>query len=63
MSIYKPFNPVVEAQTIPIEVAIRLERNKLFDLEFETGEKQSDAYLVYLQNERQRGITKVVVNF
>ena len=63
MSIYKSFKPIVPAKTIPIEVAIRLERNKLFDLEFETGETQSDAYLVYLKNERKRGITNIVVNF
>ena len=60
---YKPFKPLVEAQTIPIEVAIRLERNKLFDIEFETGEKQSDVLLQYMQDERARGITDWLVNF
>ena len=60
---YKPFKPLVEAKTIPIEVAIRLERNKLFDIEFETGEKQSDVLLQYMQDERARGITDWLVNF
>jgi len=60
---YKPFKPIVEAETIPIEVAIRLERNRLFDIEFETGEKQSDVMLQYMYDERARGITDWLVNF
>ena len=60
---YKPFKPLVEAKTIPIEVAIRLERNRIFDIEFETGEPQSDGLLQYMQDERARGITDWLVNF
>lgn len=48
-------NPVVPVKSIPIEVAIRLERNRIFDIEFETGEKPDDSTLQRMYNLQAMG--------
>jgi len=48
-------NPVGSVRTIPIEVAIRLERNRIFDIEFETGEKPDDSDLQRMYNLQAMG--------
>ncbi len=48
-------NPVVPVKSIPIEVAIRLERNRIFDIEFETGEKPDDSTLNRMYNLQAMG--------
>lgn len=50
-------NPVGSVRTIPIEVAIRLERNRIFDIEFETGEKQDDSTLQRMYNLQAMGMS------
>lgn len=54
---------MTEVETIPIEVAIRLEQTRLQDLEFETNEEQSDWLLRYMHSERRRGVREWVTNF
>jgi hypothetical protein len=54
--------PAYEVETIPIEVAIRLERNRIFDIEFDTGVTPSCSILEYMESERARGITEWPVN-
>ena len=50
-------NPVVPVPSIPIEVAIRLERNRIFDIEFETGERPDDSTLNRMYNLQAMGIS------
>jgi len=54
---------MTKVETIPIEVAIRLEQTRLQDLEFDTDKKQSDWLLQYMHNERRRGVREWVTNF
>lgn len=49
-------------ESIPIEVAIRRERTRLQDLEFETDTKPNDSLLRYMENERARGVKEWVIN-
>lgn len=56
-------NPVVPAETIPIETAIRQERIRLQEIEFETDEEPNRAYLEFLEHERKRGVLLYVTNF
>lgn len=42
---YKQMQTIAKVTSIPIEVAIRLERNRIFDIEFDTGKRPSDATL------------------
>ena len=49
-------------ESIPIEVAIRMERTRLQDLEFETDTKPNDSLLRYMENERARGVKEWVTN-
>ena len=60
---YREFKPLVEAECIPIEVAIRLERNRLSDIEFETDVTPSYAHLDHMIEERSRGVKLWVTNF
>ncbi len=59
---YKPFKPVYPVELEPIEVAIRRERNRVFDIEFETGVMPSTSLIEYMVMERSRGITHVPTN-
>lgn len=45
MTMYIQARPISPVDTIPIEVAIRLERNRIFDIEFDTGVRPCDARL------------------
>lgn len=56
-------NPVVKAELEPIDVAIRKERNRLWNLEDETGEEQCSHYLEYLCRAKARGVENIVINF
>jgi len=56
-------NPVVKAELEPIDVAIRKERKRVWDLEDETGEEQSSHYLEYLCRAKARGVQHIVLNF
>jgi hypothetical protein len=56
-------NPVVKAELEPIDVAIRKERNRLWNLEDETGEEQCSHYLEYLCRAKARGVQHIVINF
>jgi hypothetical protein len=55
--------PVVEAELEPIDVAIRKERKRVWDLEDETGEDQSSHWLEYLCRAKSRGVEHIVLNF
>ena len=55
--------PVVEAELEPIDVAIRKERKRVWDLEDETGEDQSSHWLEYLSRAKARGVQHIVINF
>lgn len=59
---YKPMIPVITPEFEPIDKAIRLERTRLQDIEFETDTKPNDAYLRYLLAEKKRGIKNLIVN-
>ncbi len=59
---YPKSSPVHKVETIPIEVAIRLERNRIFDIEFDTGVAPSCSLLEYMESERARGITDWPIN-
>jgi hypothetical protein len=54
--------PVINIQLEPIEVAIRRERNRVFDVEFETGTMPSTWLIEYMVSERGRGITEWPIN-
>lgn len=56
-------NPVVKAELEPIDVAIRKERNRLWNLEDKTGEEQCSHYLEYLCRAKARGVQHIVINF
>jgi hypothetical protein len=56
-------NPVVKAELEPIDVAIRKERKRVWDLEDETGEEQSSHHLEYLSRAKARGVQHIVLNF
>jgi len=56
-------NPVVKAELEPIDVAIRKERKRVWDLEDETGEDQSSHWLEYLSRAKARGVQHIVINF
>lgn len=56
-------DPVVKAELEPIDVAIRKERNRLWNLEDETGEEQCSHYLEYLCRAKARGVQHIVINF
>ena len=53
-------NPVVKAELEPIDVAIRKERKRVWDLEDETGEEQSSNWLEYLCRAKARGVEHIV---
>ena len=50
-------NPSIQIKLEPIEVAIRKERTRLQDIEFDSGKQPSTWLLQYMVNERARGIT------
>lgn len=54
--------PVIEIELEPIEVAIRRERTRLQDIEFDTGIMPSSWLVEYLVKERARGVETSVVN-
>jgi len=56
-------NPVVKAELEPIDVAIRKERIRVWDLEDETGEDVHSNYLEYLCRAKARGVQHIVLNF
>jgi hypothetical protein len=60
---YRKFKPLVKAECIPIEVAIRLERNRLSDIEFDTDVTPCYAHLDHMIEERSRGVKLWVTNF
>lgn len=54
--------PVLQIETIPIERAIREERMRLQDIEWETDQRPSDWLLKYMEAEADRGIRDWVIN-
>jgi hypothetical protein len=54
--------PVIDIQLEPIEVAIRRERNKIQDIEFDTGVMPSTWLIEYMAMERARGVTSWPIN-
>ena len=54
--------PVVEAELEDINVAIRKERKRLWDLEDE-GLEPETYWLDYLESEKRRGVQQIVTNF
>lgn len=60
---YPESNPVVKAELEPIDIAIRKERARLWDLEDETGLEQNAHYLEYLCRAKARGVQHIVINF
>jgi len=60
---YPESSPVVKAKLEPIDIAIRKERARLWDLEDETGLEQSGHYLEYLCRAKARGVQHIVINF
>lgn len=59
---YIKSEPIYPVETISIDVAIRLERTRLQDLEFETDETPNDSLLKYMEAERSRGVKEWVTN-
>jgi hypothetical protein len=55
-------NPVVEAELEDINVAIRKERKRIWDLEDEGIEPETH-WLDYLESEKRRGVEQIVTNF
>lgn len=55
-------NPVVQAELEDINVAIRMERKRIWDLE-DQGIEPEEYWLNYLESEKRRGITHIVTNF
>lgn len=49
--------PVIEIELELIEVAIRRERQRLQDIEFDTGAQPSTWLLKFMVSERARGVT------
>ena len=56
-------NPVVKAELECIDVAIRRERSRVWDLEDETGEDIRSNWLEYLCRAKSRGVEHIVLNF
>jgi len=59
---YPESNPVVKAELEPIDVAIRKERARLWDLEDE-GLEPRPSYLEYLTRAKAHGVENIVTNF
>lgn len=55
--------PVLQVDLMPIEGAIRKERTRLSDIEFETGATPSTWLIEYMCAERARGILTWPTNF
>lgn len=55
-------NPVITPEFDPIDKAIRIERTRLQDIEFETGKTPNDSHLRYLLAEKRRGIKNLIIN-
>ncbi len=55
-------NPVVQAELEDINIAIRMERKRIWDLE-DKGLEPESYWLDYLESEKRRGITHIVTNF
>jgi len=55
-------NPVQQAELEDINIAIRMERKRLWDLEDEGLEPETH-WLDYLESEKRRGVTHIVTNF
>ena len=55
-------NPVIQIELEPIEVAIRKERNRIRDVEFDTGVMPSTWMIEYMVCERGRGVTAWPIN-
>jgi hypothetical protein len=55
-------NPVVQAELEDINVAIRMERKRIWDLE-DQGLEPEEYWLNYLESEKRRGVTHIVTNF
>ncbi len=56
-------NPVVKAELEPIDIAIRKERKRVWDLEDETGDEVNSHWLEYLCRAKARGVQHIVLNF
>ena len=54
--------PVVQAELEDINVAIRMERKRIWDLE-DDGIDVETYWLDYLESEKRRGVTHIVTNF
>ena len=54
--------PVVEAELEDINVAIRKERKRLWDLE-DQGFEPRHTWLEYLEFEKKRGVQQIVINY
>tara|TARA_R100000541_G_scaffold37973_1_gene45780 strand:- start:121 stop:300 length:180 start_codon:yes stop_codon:yes gene_type:complete len=54
--------PVVEAELEDINIAIRMERKRIWDLE-DQGVESEAHWLDYLESEKRRGVTHIVTNF
>lgn len=57
-----PSKPVIEIELEPVEIAIRRERTRIQDVEFDTGVKPSTWLLEYMINCRACGITGFPIN-
>lgn len=55
-------NPVVQAELEDINIAIRMERKRIWDLE-DQGIEPEEYWLNYLESEKRRGVTHIVTNF
>ena len=55
-------NPVIQIELEPIEVAIRKERNRIRDVEFDTGVMPSTWMIEFMVGERGRGVTAWPIN-
>jgi len=62
MGFYIESKPVVTVELEDIDVSIRKERNKLWDVEFETGISPVSVILDYMLAEKARGVEKWVTN-
>ena len=57
VSMYRETSPLVRATGVPIRQAIRDERMRLEDIEWDTGVRPSDGWLKFLEAEAERGVT------
>lgn len=55
-------NPVQQAELEDINIAIRMERKRIWDLE-DDGVEVETHWLDYLESEKRRGVTHIVTNF